>query len=133
MEEHRKALTVREAAEQTGLTEKAIRRRIERGALPSLLGHDRRRRVPLAALREAGLIAPLGAQTGPMPRQGYPAGEALPELLGRLEALAAENGRLRALTDGHDRRERELVGQLQEAQARISELAAPRRWWQRNR
>jgi hypothetical protein len=57
----------------------------------------------------------------------------LPELLGRLEALAAENGRLRALSDGHERRERELVGQLQEAQARISELAAPRRWWQRNR
>lgn len=130
-EPRQKTLTVPQAAAATGLSEKAIRRRIERDSLPSVLGHDRRRRVPVLALREAGLIAPPGAPMGLVPRAGHPGGEAIPELLERLERLAAENGRLRALTDGRERRERELVEQLHVARARIAETETPRRWWQR--
>lgn len=127
-----RALTVRDAAILTGLTEKALRRRIERGVLPSVLGHDGRRRVPTSALRSAGLIPQDGAPTGPIPPAGAPSGEAFSELLGRLETLAAENGRLRALTDGHERRERELEAELHKARARVLELEARvsrRRWF----
>lgn len=48
-------LTVRQAAQATGLTPKALRRRIERGSLPSTLVGDRRR-VAVADLLAAGLL-----------------------------------------------------------------------------
>jgi hypothetical protein len=144
MSETPKTLTVREAAEATGLTEKAVRRRVERGVLPSVLGHDGRRRVLISALRDAGLLGTDGERNGaPMrhlPSGATPLGQGhFSELLSRLEVLAAENGRLRALTDGHERRERELEAALFEARARITEFEAikgaarnSRRWFRRS-
>lgn len=132
MSEAPKTLTVPEAAQATGLTEKAIRRRIERGAILSTVGHDRRRRVLVSSLREAGLVGTVGETTGHVPQVGTPDGETISALLARYEEAVMEVGRLRALTDGHERRERELTEQLHQAAARITELeaktaASPRR------
>lgn len=61
------------AARATGLSVKAIRGRIERGTLPATLV-DGRRRIPVRALLEAGLLA-----TSPDGR-GAPADPVLAEL-----------------------------------------------------
>lgn len=139
-----RTLTVPEAAEQLGITEKAVRRRIERGTLPSVLGHDGKRRIPVQAVDTQHASDPAG---DPL----------LGELVERLEHQASELGRLRALTDGSERRERELVDELHreradrqaaeareteareraaaaEAEARIlAEQVRRRRWFGRNR
>jgi len=83
------------AARATGLSIKAIRGRVERGSLPATLV-DGRRRIPVRALVEAGLLvtdppaSPARAPTrGPGPLE-------VGALLDRLEAQAEEIGRLRA-------------------------------------
>jgi hypothetical protein len=58
------------------------------------------------------------------------------ELLERLESLAAENGKLRALTEVAESTEQRLVDELVEVRARLQaaeQRLAPRRWWTRNR
>lgn len=50
------ALTIREAAATTGLTRTAIRGRVERGSLRSVVGRDGKRRIPRSELERAGLI-----------------------------------------------------------------------------
>lgn len=87
------SVDVRGAAQATGLSPKAIRRRIERGTLPTVLV-DGRRRIPVDALRRAGLLvedAASGARRGrgPLPVD-------VDALLDRLERQAEEIGRLRA-------------------------------------
>lgn len=49
-------LTIAEAAELTGLTKRAIARRIERGGLPARLKQDGRRYVRVRDLAETGLL-----------------------------------------------------------------------------
>ena len=78
-------MTIAEAARLTGLTNRAIEARIERGTLPAEL-REGRRRIPLAALYDAGLIA-------------MQPGAVVSELLDRLEAQAQELGRLQAELD----------------------------------
>lgn len=75
------------AARATGLSVKAIRGRVERGSLPSELVAGRRR-IPVRALLEAGLLV-----SEPTPRRAEIDVDAL---LARLEAQAQEIGRLRA-------------------------------------
>jgi hypothetical protein len=76
------------AARATGLSVKALRGRVERGSLPCELV-DGRRRIPVSALLEAGLLV-----SEPVART---AEIDVSALLARLEAQAEEIGRLRAL------------------------------------
>jgi excisionase family DNA binding protein len=127
-----RTLTVDEAAQALGVTEKAVRRRIERGVLPSLLGPDRKRRIPASALGLDETSANGdGVPAGHVPRHA-PNGHAPPsaELLDRLERLARENGQLRQIERVSEQSERLLI----EANARIRELEdrlVKRRWWRR--
>lgn len=82
-------LSLAEAAEATGLTRKALQRRIDRGSLRSVLSGGLRR-IPVDELQRAGL---LGAATGVGPAPA----PALGDLLDRLERQAEELGALRAL------------------------------------
>lgn len=150
-----RTFTITEAASTTGVTPKAIRRRIERGTLRSVLGPDQRRRIPLSELQRAGLI-PAGEAHGGAAGQGYP--DAPPPgnavggvlevgiLLERLERLAAENGRLRVLEERAGSLERQVEAEraaranaeqeLFAARARVVELESPprrRRWFSRER
>lgn len=139
--------TVAEAAEATGKTQKSIRRRIERGTLRSTLGADSLRRIPESELIRAGLLGPggevqRGTEGNGVPR-GTPAGQSadLSVLLERLEALAAENGRLRALEERAGSLERQVAAErdarervevaLAEAQLKLE--TRPQRWWRRPR
>ena len=65
-----RTLTIKETAEATGLTIKAVRSRIERGTLPAVV-RDGLRRIPYSELVRAGLVeADNGAAIGQLPRQG---------------------------------------------------------------
>jgi excisionase family DNA binding protein len=139
-------VTLAEAAELTGLTRKALQRRIDRGSLRSVLSGGRRR-IPVSELHRANL-APAAADPDSPPEgllgvatgEGRPAAPArvsaadleVRELLDRLERQAAELGELRVLTRGGgpleaqveaERRGREAAeAALHEARARIREL-----------
>lgn len=78
-------LTIRDASRATGLSVKAIRRRVERGTLPHELV-DGVRRVPMSALLCAGLLV-----TRPDARRadGSAAGDPLSALARRVEQLEA--------------------------------------------
>jgi excisionase family DNA binding protein len=140
-----RTVTLAEAAELTGLTRKALQRRIDRGSLRSVLSGGRRR-IPVSELHRANL-APAAADPDSPPEGllGVATGEGRPaapgrvgdglevrELLDRLERQAAELGELRALTRGGgpleaqveaERRGREAAeAALHEARARIREL-----------
>jgi hypothetical protein len=130
MGEH--TLTLAEAAEATGLTPKALQRRIDRGSLRSVLV-DSRRRVPLSELLLSGLLTPDGSappdvvgeawvKEGHSPAGSDPPGS-LPtytmtarELLDRIERQAQEIGEMRALT-----REAESLRAQVEAEHRARE------------
>ncbi len=146
-----RTLTIRQASAVTGLTDKALYRRIARGTLRSVL-RDGRRLIPATELLRSGLI-PETHEMGNPPTDGtlrFPGGSTLGisavELLDRLQAQAVEIGNLRALTAHSDalqlqasqeeRRadglEAELFAQLAELQAlraQVAELQArqPRR------
>jgi excisionase family DNA binding protein len=106
--------TISEAAEATGLSRKAIARRIERGSLRSLVRNGRRR-IPRSELVRAGLLAQAGdadfdpgtllvPRPAPADDQGS-SGRAedllvalVRELLDRVERQAGEVAQMRALT-----------------------------------
>ncbi len=75
-----RTLTIPEAAAIAGVSESSIRARIQRGSLPSVRVGGRRR-VPIDALYEQGLIA-------------LRPGATVSELLDRIEALARRVGEL---------------------------------------
>ena len=139
---HPRTLTIREAAAATGLSDKALHRRIARGTLRSVL-RDGRRLIPATELLRSGLLP----STSPM---SYPSGDGLlhlpaggtlgvsaVELLDRLQAQAVEIGELRALTLGADsarlRAEQEtaradaLAVELFKLRAEVADLQAPPR------
>ena len=102
-----RTLTIRQAAAVTGLTDKALYRRIARGTLRSVL-RDGRRLIPATELLRSGLI-PETHEMGKPPMDGmhrFPGGSTLGisavELLDRLQAQAVEIGELRALTADAD-------------------------------
>jgi hypothetical protein len=80
------------AARATGLSVKAIRGRVERGSLPhELVGG--RRRIPIRALLEAGLLV---EEAGTRPQlQSDPVAEELRALREEVRRLADEVARLR--------------------------------------
>ena len=81
-------LTLRDAARATGLSVKALRRRVERGTLPAqLVGGVRR--VPISELLRAGLLV---TEPG-----GRPAGAAPADAAALARRVAALEERVRAL------------------------------------
>ncbi len=145
-------LTIQQAALATGLSTKALRRRVERGTLASVLSGDRRR-IPMSELMRAGLLlteqearVSLASVSGEGPR-GTPAGNRgaagdtanlalVEDLLERLEGQATELG---ALRERLEQAQQSLVmeldarlqveGELAAARERILELEGVRRGW----
>jgi excisionase family DNA binding protein len=133
----KRTLTINEAAELTGLSRKAIARRIERGSLRSLVRAGRRL-IPRAELVRAGLIPGEGEVREPDfepaelldPRsrsvvQPLPSDESvlaalLRELVDRLERQAGEIAHYRALTVRAE--SLRLEGEMSELSARLSRL-----------
>ena len=112
----KRTYTIAETAELTGLTRKAVTRRVERGSLRSVV-RGGRRLIPRSELMRAGLIPPevdstnRAAPTPGLPSpQGTPAPDPLSpfgdqalaalvrELLERLERQASELAQFRAIT-----------------------------------
>jgi excisionase family DNA binding protein len=124
-------LTIAEAAERTGTSPKAIARRIERGTLQAIV-RDGKRRLPLTELEKL----PRGTtETAPAGQGNH--GAAPPDiapLIQRLEQLAAENMRLRLLTEQTESGDEELRNELHQARARIKQLESARRkrWFRRS-
>jgi hypothetical protein len=86
-------LTIRDASRATGLSVKAIRRRVERGTLPAQLV-DGVRRVPMAELLRAGLM--VTQADGPRPGASGGGGGDLAALTRRVAALEARVAELEA-------------------------------------
>jgi ribosomal protein L29 len=128
-------LPVADAARAAHLSVKAVRRRIERGSCVN-------------ERREGGrvfvLLSSLAEDRSPVPRPAGDAGISPPgiaEALARIEHLAAENGRLRALTEVAESTEKRLADELHQTRAELLEarsklaaveVASPRRWWRRS-
>ena len=134
--------TISEAAELTGLSRKAISRRIERGSLRSLVRNGRRR-IPRSELVRAGLLpedadgAPeLDPRTLLLPRPARAAdledaGRAeellvalVRELLDRVERQASEVAEMRALTVQAE--SLRLTNELTDLRVRMAELERER-------
>jgi len=135
--------TFAQAEQLTGTTRKALRNRVYRGQLESVL-RGGVRRIPRSELERVGLLGgddETGEVPG-MPREPSRETPMMDELLTRLERQAGELGELRVLTREADslRSERErLLGELHETRAQVTELEArlaevqrPRRWWRRH-
>jgi hypothetical protein len=132
-------LTIVEAAEASGISKKAMRNRVDRGQIRSVL-RDGVRRIPRSELERAGLSAgvPFEAASLPQDDPGSPpaeagATEAWKEVLERLERQAGELAELRVLTRRAEslREERDRLeaavhrerAERQAAEAQLAELA----------
>lgn len=133
-------LTVQETAETLGVSTKTIQRRIERGTVQSFR-RDGRRLIPAVEVERLRQIEnPGGGGVFPGVHGGTPVGD-LSAVLARLEELAAENGRFRALQEVNENDRARLEGELLEArstnrtlelQVAALEAAAPKpRWWRK--
>src|SRR5262245_11994383 len=130
--------TITEAAELTGLSRKAIARRVERGSLRSVVRNGRRR-IPRSELMRAGLVPEGEAR----PREGDPAAPFLPrpatgaelaetgtsedmlatlfrEVLDRFERQSQEIAQYRALTVQAE--SLRLTNELADLRVRLAEL-----------
>jgi len=112
--------TLREAADLTGMTVQALRRRADRGSLRTV--HQAGvRRVPRSELQRAGLrVGPPESPT-----------ETVRELVATIDRQATELARLRALPeriDAERSRAEDLAAQLAAAEQAAADLAA---WQQR--
>lgn len=87
------------AARATGLSLKAVRRRVERGSLPAVMV-DGRRRIPVRALLDAGLLVSDASAGG---RAQTPRGDR-----GLAEAVARQGQEIERLWEAVRRLEREL-------------------------
>lgn len=91
-----RSFTISEAAEATGLTQKALRARIEQGHVRAVLREGTPPRIPESELRRAGLLPD---PQDPLPVNGsVPDGgsEIVRELVAVIERQAAELAALRA-------------------------------------
>jgi DNA-binding transcriptional MerR regulator len=125
-------LPIVEAAVYGGCSVKALRRRIERGTVISERRENGRRYVLISSLTPRGHAPPRPAGNTPAAAPQ----PAIGELLARLESLAAENGKLRALTEVAESTEQRLANELAEARTRLQaaeQRLARRRWWRRSK
>lgn len=115
-------LTVQETANALGLSTKAVQRRIERGSIQSVR-NDGRRWIP------SGEVERVRQLESPEPTGVFGAGQAggsgdMSLLLERLETLAAENGRFKALQEVNESDRERLQGELFKTRAQVQELEA---------
>lgn len=122
-------LTIAETAERLDLTVKAVEKRIERGTIQSLR-NDGRRMIPLGEVVRLEAQAKHDAQRA-FPLESRPlAGESpvspmdFSGFLERLETLAAENGRFRALQEVSETTRQQLEEELHQVRAQVQELEA---------
>jgi hypothetical protein len=117
--------TLAEAAELTGLTPRALARRIERGTLPATLKNGRRR-VTLGALAEAGLIDPNTLERPPWSREGLDPAELARQVIDTLTRQAIDLHELRhtiaSVADASDRGHAEQAAALEAARQERDEL-----------
>jgi len=148
-----RTLTIRQAADETNLSQKALTGRVERGSLPHVK-HNGIRRIPRSALIDAGLLGVDGTTPeGQPPRQGTPESAAVvvPAVVGellaqlerqaeRLERMAGELGQQKAIAqhaESFGESERQLADELQvevvELRSKVMTLEqqAGRRWFRR--
>ena len=91
-----RSFTISEAAEATGLTQKALRARIERGQVRAVVRQGAAPRIPESELRRAGLLP---ARDGAPDAEENPreaGSEIVRELVAIIERQAAELAELRA-------------------------------------
>lgn len=92
-------VTITQAAKALGISEKAVRRRVERKTFASVK-RDGQRLISADGIRAARERGTAGHDASPRGTQtGASGASELAALIARLEELAAENGRLRALTE----------------------------------
>jgi len=135
--------TVSEAADLTGLSRKALARRIERGSLRCVI-RDGRRRIPLAELVRVGLVEAeehAGEEFDPrflLPGEARPHADlpvpydanqtlaaVIRELFDRFERQAAELANFRALTVQAE--SLRVTSEIADLRARLAELETQRR------
>lgn len=139
-----KTYTISEAAELTGLSRKALARRVERGSLRCVV-RDGRRRIPVAELVRAGLLEDedhavadefdprVLLSEGARPRADLPVpyeggqtlAAVLRELFDRFERQATELANLRALTVHAE--SLRMTSEMADLRARIADLETQRR------
>lgn len=116
-------LTIQETADRLNLSAKSVRRRIERGTLQSVR-RDGRRLIPLGAVQELEASQKSQAGVEVSPRALVPREDDLAVVLARLEALAAENGRFRALQEVAETTRQQIEAELIQTRAKVTELEA---------
>jgi hypothetical protein len=116
-------LPVAEVAKASGISEKALRRRIERKTV-----RFDRSGGPVLVLLESVRSPRRPRSPGKSWSPDFPD---LSEVLVRLETLAAENGRLRVLTEVAESTEQRMTAEIVQLRAELATVAARRRWWQR--
>jgi excisionase family DNA binding protein len=91
-----RSFTIAEAAEATGLTQKALRKRVEQGHVRAVLREGKDPRIPESELKRAGLLPerdPPGVANG---SGRAPESEIVRELVAVIERQAAELAALRS-------------------------------------
>jgi hypothetical protein len=91
-----RSFTISEAAEATGLTQKALRARIEEGHVRAVLRDGIAPRIPESELRRAGLLPERDEQDSPSGSSARPEAEIVRELVAVIERQASELAALRA-------------------------------------
>jgi DNA-binding transcriptional MerR regulator len=121
-----KEVTIAEAAEMTGLTKRAIARRIERGGLPARLKRDGRRYVQIRHLAESGLLDLATGKPAIWRGDQVDAQEIAKELVQTLIRQGIElnelRQRLEALEDESRQQDKELLEQIEQARRERQEL-----------
>jgi hypothetical protein len=110
-----RCVDLRTAADLCGVSLKAMRNRADRGSIPVLM-RDGKRMVPLSALPAAPVRQEVPQATPPL------LGDELASVVARIEELAAENGKLKALTEVAESTEKALRDELAAARARAISL-----------
>jgi len=138
-------MTLAEASRELQVSRKSLARRAERGTIRTLLDPSTgRRKIPIAELERVfgwQPDSPSEPRSGPLEGKGNPATPLdIAPLLKRLEELAAENGKLRLLSEraesleGSEREVRiQLEAELLAAKQRIAELENKSSWWRRKK
>ncbi|MGH7483435.1 MAG: helix-turn-helix domain-containing protein [Longimicrobiales bacterium] len=116
-------MTLAEAAELTGLTQRALARRIERGSLPAQKNAGGRRTVTRRDLASAGLLDLATGRPPAWTRRGNPPADQLAQAI--LDELNARGVRIFELERGHEDQAvqiEELRHELREANRERAEL-----------
>lgn len=135
------SLTIAESSRATGVSEKAVRHRVDRGQLRKVKGKDGLIRIPRADLESLGLLAGGSVSMEGVGEVGSLEPAALldrvveqAEKIGKLESLTARSesleAELEAERQAHDATRQQLFQIRAEAEATAERS---RRWWQRRK